>query len=234
VNSLTPFSKLTWIALAALCLVSTPLAADEILLNSDFSKETDSWSGDFSNDPDTDNPLQPRPTGQISMDLRDHHAVRIFQAFNADVGNLVCNVTFTLSSGGSYTGNAKVSDVASDVSVNQVASTTYDSTTNTVWVHMNGNYATYDSSFRTPVLIMADPDDSKVLLFPLGASARQGSLSAQENGTAQTTPASDSAGTSYTVHMSVKSHRSYRLYLAFPPGTGTVTVTKISLQPDTQ
>jgi hypothetical protein len=255
VNSRIQFGKWTRVGLAALCLVSTPLAADEILLNSNFSKETDNWSGDFSNDPDTDDPLQPRPSGQISIDLHEHSPVRIFQAFNAVDAHLVCTVKFTLSSGGSYTGTAKVSDVASDVSVNQVASTSYNPSTNVVTVYRNENYATYASSFGTPVLIMADPDDSRVLLYPLGASTTPPSSTPPSmpmtahhgfgmgmgrergtdagTGTAAPTLPDDPAGTTFTVHMDIKPHGGYRLYLAFPPGTGTVTVTKISLQPVT-
>jgi hypothetical protein len=228
------FRKGIRVALTALCLISTPLAADEILLNSDFSKETDNWTGDFSNDPDLDNPLQPRPSGQISIDLSDRHAVRIFQAFNAADNNLVCNVSFTLSKGGAYTGNAKVSDVASDVSVNPIAGANYNANAGVIILHRNKDYAAYNSSFGTPVLIMGDPDDSKVLLYPLGTQSQAGPMSKrQRREMARATPANDAAGTSYTVHMSVTPHRSYRLYLAFPPGTGTITVTKISLQPDT-
>jgi hypothetical protein len=226
------FRKWTGIALTALCLASSPLAADEILLNSDFAKETDSWSGDFSNDSDPDNPLQPRPTGSVTLDLREHRAVRIFQGFNADTEKLVCNVSFTLSAGGSYMAGAKVSDVASDVSVNQVASNTYNPNTGVVTLYMNGNYATYQSPFQTPVIILADPDDSKVQLFPLGVD--HSSLPLPTDGKAQPTAPNDQAGTSYTVHMTVRSHRSYRIYLAFPPGSGSVTITKISLQPDTR
>jgi hypothetical protein len=226
--------KWSRIVLAAACLLATPLAADEILLNSDFSKDTENWSGDFSNDPSEDNPLDPHSTGQITLNLRDRRPVRIFQAFNADTENFVCNVNFTLSAGGAYTAYAKVSDVASDVSVNEISSNSYDPSTGVVTLYKNKNYATYMTSFRSPVIIMADPDDARVLLFPLGnPSANSYSSNDPSSGTAPFTPPNDPAGTSFTVHATVRSHRSYRLYLAFPPGTGSVTVTRISLQPDT-
>ena len=228
------FRKWSWIILSAGCLLATPLAADEILLNSDFSKDTENWSGDFSNDPEEDNPLDPHSTGQITVNLRDRRAVRIFQAFNADTDKLVCNVSFTLSSGGAYTGSAMVADVASDVNVDQFSSHSYDSNTGIVTFYRNGNYATYQTPFQTPVIILADPDDSHVFLYPLAKSAAGAfSPAGQGDGAARFTLPNDPAGTTYSVHATVKPHRSYRLYLAFPPGTGSVTITKISLMPDT-
>jgi hypothetical protein len=228
-------SQWSGIILVAACLLATPLlAADEILLNSDFAKDTENWSGDFSNDPAEDNPLVPHSTGQISLDLRERRVVRIFQAFNADTGKLVCNVNFTLTNGGAYTGEAMVSDVASDVKVDQYSSSNYDANTGVLTLYSNSNYTTYQTGFRTPVIILADPDDSRVLLYPLGNRAGGNWTSGnQGNGSAPTTPPNDPAGTSYTVHATIRPHRSYRLYLAFPPGSGSVTITKISLQPDT-
>ncbi len=186
------FRKWGWLVLVAASLVATPLAADEILLNSDFAKDTENWSGDFSNDPNEDNPLDPHSAGQITLNLRDRRAVRIFQAFNATTDKLVCNVSFTLSNGGSYTGSAKVADVASDVNVDQFSSHSYDSNTGVVTFYRNGNYATYQTSFQTPVLIMADPDDGHVLLYPLGKfTAGTFSSARQVDGSAPSTPPND-------------------------------------------
>jgi len=208
--------KWSGIILVGASFLATPLTADEILLNSDFSKDTENWSGDFSNDPSEDNPLDPHSSGQITLNLRDRRPVRIFQAFNADTDKLVCNVSFTLSDGGAYTGIAKVADVASDVNVDEYSGSSYNSYTGVVTSYSNPNYGPYQTPFQGPVIILADPDDSSVLLCRLTKSGGNGS-----------------SGTTYSVHATVRPHRSYRLYLAFPPGNGSVTITKISLQPDT-
>jgi hypothetical protein len=189
----------------------TTAFGDELLANGNFSQGQDGWGGDITDDTSITDPSisvgAPTSGDHITVNLQSSHAVRIYQKFStaSDRGNF--SMTCTLYPGSKFTGAAKVSDIAEEIQESPVQNAVSG---NYIIQSNNRNYRVYTTEFSSPVLILENEDRNTVSVYPLHVGVQAGAQTA-------------------SAQVRIESRADEKLYIAFPPGEGSVAITHVSL-----
>jgi len=200
---------LLWVL--GLFVLLAPVRADDLLVNGDFSQGSSGWGGDNGSGDTSDNPYATSTSSGLVVNLNSDLATRLYQTFTARGSKLSFSLTCTPSTACKFTGAGKVSRIASDIDPETEFKSRSEGGSNTIRTSPNGNYPVYMSTFSGVTVIITDRDNDTVYVFPLRIN-----------------PASAQSQTA-TVSIGLPANKDYKLYIAFPPGEGSINLTKVSL-----
>jgi len=188
------------------------IKADDLLVNSDFSNGGDGWSGDSGGAGAASNPFDNASTASTGLvvPLKSDLATRIYQHFPTGEGPATFTLVCTPSADCKFTGTGKVAKVAGDLT-SEVESISYQDANGQWRTIRNPNYQEYMSTFDNVTMLIVDHDKNEVHPDPL----RINPSSAQPQ--------------TITFPMTFAPHQDLELYIAFPPGTGSITLNRVSL-----
>jgi hypothetical protein len=191
----------------------SPIKGDDLIANSDFSDGSSGWGGDDVRGGVTSStnpfPNTAKAAG-LTVPLRADLATRVFQPFRARDPEVTFTFVCTPSANCRFTGIGKVAEVASELEAETPDYTFLDAYGNKQ-TRPNLNYRDYMSTFSNVTLLIVDRDKGEVHPYPVPIN-----------------PSSAQAQT-ITFPMGFEPHHEYELYIAFPPGDGSISLNKVSM-----
>jgi hypothetical protein len=180
--------------------------AQNLLSNGDFTNEGAGWSGDITTPGDG---FSRPPTAPVLVKLSADHATRVYERFRSsesDLNNLTFSLTCTPSSDCQFTGVGQVGKTASDMK--PVVTFTPGPLGG-----RNPGSDEYHATFDNVTMMLLDPQSNMMEHTVLALNP---AIAQPQTVTCR-------------AFIMAAQHNESILYIAFPPGQGSVTLNKVSL-----
>ena len=197
--------------LGVLFLASLLRIHADIIANGDFSQGSNGWGGDASETGLGTTPFNDTHASGITVHLRSDLATRLFQSVETHDSDLTLTLTCTPSADCKFTGTGTVAKIATDLEPEVQTISTQNPVTHVWQTRANLNYKDYISTFNNADLIIVDRDANEVHPYSLRID-----------------PSSPREQT-VRLNFGLQTNKDYKLYLAFPPGEGSITLHRASV-----